>query len=292
VRILLTGKNGQVGSALASVLPALGELLATDRTELNVCDSESVQRAVQSARPDVIVNAAAYTAVDRAESDQALAFAANADGPRYLAEQAAKAKALLVHFSTDYVFNGEKGSPYTESDAPNPLNLYGRTKLAGEEAIRQSGCRFLIFRTSWVYSHAGGNFALTMLRLAREQKPLRVVDDQVGAPTSATMIAAATCKAIPLTMRDPALEGLYHLSAGGATTWCGFARTLLEKCELKAKVSAIRTEDYPTAARRPRYSLLDSGKAMASFGLLSRHWTAELDDVLKVMKRAGSQSGC
>jgi dTDP-4-dehydrorhamnose reductase len=287
VRILLTGMKGQVGSALASILPALGELLATDRNELNICNPESVQRAVQDSRPDVIVNAAAYTAVDRAESEQALAHAANADGPRFLAEQAAKAKALLVHFSTDYVFDGEKGSPYTESDPPDPLNVYGKTKLAGEEAIRQSGCRFLIFRTSWVYSHAGSNFALTMLRLAREHKPLRVVDDQVGAPTSASMIAAATCKAIPLAMQDSAIEGLYHLSAGGATTWCGFARTLLEKCELEAKVTAIRTEDYPTAARRPRYSLLDSGKAMASFGLPSRHWTAELDDVLSVMKRAG-----
>jgi dTDP-4-dehydrorhamnose reductase len=276
LRILLTGRSGQVGSALALSLAPLGELAVCDRNALDLASADSIRARVREVRPEVIVNAAAYTAVDQAEREEALAFKINGSGPAVLAEEAAELGALLVHFSTDYVFDGEKRSPYVETDAPNPLNAYGRSKLAGEQAIRASGCRYLIFRTSWVYAYAGKNFLVTMLRLAREGKPLRVVDDQQGAPTSSRALARATAQAIGK-LRDQG--GLYHMSAAGSTTWCGFARAIFREAGIRAQVTPIASSDYATAARRPRNSVLDNG-------LLARHairlpsWESGLREVL------------
>lgn len=277
MKILLTGPSGQVGAALLETLPAIGEVIAAGRRDLDLCKKESIAKAVAAARPDVIVNAAAYTAVDQAEREEALAMAVNRDGPAMLAEEAARRGALLVHFSTDYVFDGEKPSPYVESDATDPLNAYGRSKLAGEQAIQRSGCRHLIFRTSWVYSHSGKNFLLTMLRLAREKKELRVVDDQHGAPTSSRMLADAVPRAISAVLRDSSLGGLYHMSAQGSTTWCGFARAIVGD---RVKVLPISSSEYPTPARRPRNSVLDNSKLGKSFGLRLPSWQAGLERVL------------
>jgi dTDP-4-dehydrorhamnose reductase len=277
VRLLLTGSSGQVGAALLGTLPGLGEVIAPGRRELDLSKSESIVKAVARVGADVIVNTAAYTAVDQAEKEEALAMAVNRDGPALLAEEAARCGALLVHFSTDYVFDGEKPSPYAETDAPHPLNAYGRSKLAGEQAIQRSGCRHLIFRTSWVYSDAGKNFLLTMLRLAREKKELRVVDDQFGAPTSSRSLADAVPPAIAAVLRDASLGGLYHMSARGSTTWCGFARAIVAD---RATVVPIRSSEYATPARRPRNSVLDNTKLEQSFGIRLPSWQAGLKQVL------------
>ena len=276
MRILLTGPTGQVGSALLDTLPSLGEVLPADRSNLDLSRPDSIRAAVRAARPDVIVNAAAYTAVDSAETEEALAFRVNRDGPAILAEEAAKLGALLVHFSTDYVFDGEKSAPYVETDAPDPLNAYGRSKLAGERAIQASGCRHLIFRTSWVYSITGKNFLVTMLRLARDGQPVRVVDDQRGAPTSSRMIAAATAEALTKLGEHP---GLYHMSAAGRTTWCGFARTIFREAGIPAQVVPIASSDYPTPARRPRNSVLDNGLLVTN-GIRLPAWESGLQEVL------------
>jgi len=280
LRILLIGKNGQVGSALLGTLPALGEVLAADRTQLDLANPGSIRAAVRAARPQVIVNAAAYTAVDQAEREEAVAFMINAQGPAVLAEEAAKGGAILVHFSTDYVFDGEKRTPYAETDAPNPLNAYGRTKLAGEQAIHASGCRHLIFRTSWVYSASGKNFVLTILRLAREGKPLRVVDDQHGAPTSNLMLAAALPSAIEQVATGAGAGGVYHMTASGQTTWHGFARAILAATGVAADLSAISSSEYRAAARRPRNSVLDNGKLARQLGLRLPSWQQGLDAVV------------
>jgi len=280
LRILLIGKNGQVGSALLGTLPALGEVLAADRTQLDLANPGSIRAAVRAARPQVIVNAAAYTAVDQAEREEAVAFTINAQGPAVLAEEAAKVGAILVHFSTDYVFDGEKRTPYAETDAPNPLNAYGRTKLAGEQAIHASGCRHLIFRTSWVYSASGKNFVLTILRLAREGKPLRVVDDQHGAPTSNLMLAAALPSAIEQVATGAGAGGVYHMTASGQTTWHGFARAILAATGVAANLSAISSSEYRAAARRPRNSVLDNGKLARQLGLRLPSWQQGLDAVV------------
>jgi dTDP-4-dehydrorhamnose reductase len=280
LRVLLTGKNGQVGSALLETLPALGELIALDRAALDLAHPDAIRAAVRAARPQVIVNAAAYTAVDQAEKEEAAAFRVNRDGAAVLAEEARQAGALLVHFSTDYVFDGEKPSPYVETDAPNPLNAYGRSKLAGEQAVQASSCRHLILRTSWVYAATGKNFMLTMLRLAREGKPLRVVDDQLGAPTASHMIAAAVARIIPAVCRDPALGGTYHMTAGGSTTWYGFARAILREKGRSATLSAISSADHQAAARRPRNSSLDNTKLGCSFGIHLPNWEHGMRDVL------------
>jgi len=280
LRILLTGRNGQVGSALLATLSALGEVTAVDRTQLDLADPDSIRAAVRGMQPQVIVNAGAYTAVDQAEREEALAMQVNCDGPAVLAEEAERAGALLVHFSTDYVFDGEKRTPYVETDATNPLNAYGRTKLAGEQAIQASGCRHLIFRTSWVYSARGKNFALTMLRLAREGKPLRVVDDQHGAPTSNLMLAAALPGAIEQVANGAGPGGVFHMSASGHTTWYGFARAILEATGVDADLSAISSSEYRTAARRPRNSVLDNGKLARQLGLRLPSWQQGLDAVV------------
>jgi dTDP-4-dehydrorhamnose reductase len=280
MRILLTGPMGQVGSALAKTLPYLGEAVNAGRAELDLAKPDSIRDCVRSIRPEVIVNTAAYTAVDRAESEEALAMAVNRDGPAGLAAEAARCGALLVHFSTDYVFDGEKSSPYVETDPPHPLNAYGRSKLAGEQAIQDADCRYLILRTSWVYSETGKNFLLTMLRLARDKKELRVVDDQYGAPTSSTMIASATLKVISRAIDKQFLAGIYHMTAGGTTTWYGFAQAIFRERKMHVAVTPISSKDFPSPARRPPNSMLDNSKLAKDFGVELPAWDMGLRDVL------------
>jgi dTDP-4-dehydrorhamnose reductase len=274
VRILLTGPTGQVGAALLETLPRLGEVVAAGHARLDLANPDSIRRAVSAARPGVIVNAAAYTAVDKAESERDAAFAVNATAPGVLAEEAKRTGALLVHYSTDYVFDGGKATPYVESDPPDPINAYGESKLAGEQAVAKSGCRHLVLRTSWVYGPRGKNFYLTMLRLAKERPELKVVDDQVGAPTSSLEIARATALLI-----GKGAEGLYHMTAAGETTWCGFARAILGRAGIATPVAAIRTEDYPAPAKRPRNSRLDCARLRADFGVVLAPWEEGLAEV-------------
>jgi dTDP-4-dehydrorhamnose reductase len=277
LRILVLGRRGQVGSALAAALGPLGEVSAAGREEIDLADPGSIRAGLQRARPDMIVNAAAYTAVDEAEERRELAFAVNATAPGILAEEARKAGALFVHYSTDYVFDGGKEGAYTESDTPAPLGVYGESKLAGERAVAAAGGRYYIFRTSWVYSPAGRNFLLAILRRAREGAELRVVNDQRGAPTSAAAIAAATARA--LTKKDPP-PGLYHMSAGGATTWHGFALAILEEAGLAVPVRAIRSEEYPASVVRPKNSVLDNARLRAAFGVSLPDWREGLRAVM------------
>jgi dTDP-4-dehydrorhamnose reductase len=274
LKILLTGRSGQVGWELERSLAPLGQVTASDLATLDLADADATRRAVRAAKPDMIVNAAAYTAVDKAESERDAAFAVNATAPGVLAEESKRAGALLVHYSTDYVFDGTKQAPYAEDDPPNPLNVYGASKLAGERAIVASGCRHLILRTSWVYGPRGSNFMLTMLRLARERPELQVVDDQIGAPTSSLAIARATAQLL-----RRGAGGLYHLTAAGAVTWCGFARAILARAGIATPVRAIRTEDYPTPAKRPRNSRLDCSRLRADFGLSLAPWEEQLSEV-------------
>jgi dTDP-4-dehydrorhamnose reductase len=280
LRILLTGRTGQVGSALERLLAPLGDLVAFDRQGL---DLQSIGNAISKAKPDIIVNAAAYTAVDRAEQEKDLAFAVNHRGVNELAREAKSVDALLVHFSTDYVFDGEKPSPYVETDAPNPLNIYGWSKLEGERAVAASGCRHFIFRTSWVYAPVGRNFMHAILAAATTKPELSVVDDQRGAPTSSLAIAAAVAQILA----DPGLSarasGLYHLSADGETSWHGFAKAILEAKGIATPVRAIRSDDYPTATRRPKNSRLDNAKLAATFGVALAGWRDGLAAVLRAV---------
>jgi len=255
VRILLAGRNGQVGWELERALVRLGEVVATDRDSLDLADFDAIRRVVREAKPGLIVNAAAYTAVDQAESEPDAAMRVNGEAPGVLAEEAKRLGALLVHYSTDYVFDGAKRSPYTEDDVPNPLSAYGKSKLQGEQSVRAAGCRHLILRTGWVYEHRGRNFVLTMLEKAKQGAPLRVVADQTGTPTRARDIAALTAEA--LGCRPPPV-GTFHASAAGETSWHGFATAILELAGLPATVEAIPTSAYPTPAARPKYSVLDS----------------------------------
>jgi len=256
----------------------MGEVKFYDRYGLDLAEAPPLAAAVRALQPDLVVNAAAYTAVDKAESERDLAFAVNATAPRVLAEEAKRIGAMLVHYSTDYVFDGEKASPYVEGDPPRPINVYGESKLAGEQAIQASGCRHLILRTSWVYGPRGKNFLLTILRLAKERPELRVVDDQVGAPTSSLAIARAT----PQLLAKGA-QGLYHMTAGGETSWCGFARAILKGAGLATPVIAIRTEDYPTPARRPRNSRLDCSRLKSDTGVALESWEAQLAEVTSAL---------
>lgn len=278
MRILLLGKGGQVGAALTGALAPLGRVVATGREALDLAQPDSIRGTVRQVRPDIIVNAAACTAVDRAEVERDASFAVNAIAPGVLAEEARKLGALLVHYSTDYVYDGTKLGAYVEDDAPGPVNVYGESKLAGDRAIAASGCRHFIFRTGWVYSARGGNFLLTILRAARERPELRVVDDQRGAPTSTAAIAEATALALA---KPDAAPGIYHMSAAGETTWHGFAAAILEAAGLRTPLRAIRSEDYVTAARRPRNSLLDNAKLRATFGVALPDWRAGLAQVMR-----------
>ncbi|MFN4359178.1 MAG: dTDP-4-dehydrorhamnose reductase [Hylemonella sp.] len=290
MKILLLGKNGQVGWELQRSLAVLGEVVALSRHGAEgLCgdlgDLVGLARTVQTVRPQVIVNAAAHTAVDRAENEGALARTLNALAPGVLAQEAARLNAWLVHYSTDYVFDGSGSAPWTEGDAAAPLSVYGWTKLEGEQAIAASGCRHLIFRTSWVYGARGGNFAKTMLRLAAEREQLNVIDDQIGAPTGADLLADVTAHALrhvlpPMRRNDLAPSGIYHVAAAGETSWHGYARFILQHAHaarrvLKAgpeQVQAIPSSAYPTPAKRPHNSRLDTTRLRNTFGLHLPHW--------------------
>jgi dTDP-4-dehydrorhamnose reductase len=285
MRILLTGAGGQVGAELARTLAPLGQVRAFDRASLDLADPDALVAACREARPALIVNAAAYTAVDRAESEPGLAHAVNGVAPGILAEEARRSGAVLVHYSTDYVFDGSRRSPYREDDPPAPLNEYGRSKLAGERAIAQSGCRHLILRTSWVYGPRGRNFLLTMLSLAREREEIRVVDDQRGAPTSSLFLAGATARALAAIPREGVASGIYHLTAAGQTTWAGFARAIFERAARRPgfrapRVVPIPTSGYPAPARRPAYSVLSNRKFTSAFGFAPSAWESQLDECL------------
>jgi dTDP-4-dehydrorhamnose reductase len=279
VKILLTGKNGQVGQELSRALAPLGEIIACDRSALDLAVADSIVVAVRSVGPEVVINAAAYTAVDRAEREPEAAHAVNTRGVAVLAEEAKRAGALLIHYSTDYVFDGAQDRPYVEEDAPNPLNVYGRSKLGGEQAIRQIDCAHLILRTGWVYAERGKNFFLTMRRLLREKDEVRVVSDQVGAPTFAGDLAAATARLLG-DHGAPALaerRGVYHMTASGSTSWHGFA-TAIARLEgfPPTRVIPIASEDYTTVARRPKNSRLSNEKLLREFGVALPPWEASL----------------
>ena len=278
MNILLTGKNGQVGWELQRTLQPVGKVAAFSHAGLDLADAAAIRSKLDEVRPDVIVNAAAYTAVDKAESEPELAHEVNAVAPALLAQEAARRGALLIHYSTDYVYDGAKAAPYVESDKTNPLGAYGRSKLAGEEGIRASGCDHLIFRTSWVYAARGANFLRTILRLAAEREELRIVMDQIGAPTWARLIAEATALALRQALaerRHGRFEsGLFHLACAGETSWHGFASAIVEGRQgLRVKaVTPITTVDYPTPAQRPANSRLDTGAFRARFGLALPDW--------------------
>ena len=287
MRILLLGKSGQVGWELQRALAPLGEVVALDHEGApGLCgdfrDPEGVAATVREVRPQIIVNAAAHTAVDKAESEPELAQLLNATTPGALAREAAALGAWLVHYSTDYVFDGSGQAPRDEDAPTAPLSVYGRTKLEGEQLVRDSGCPHLILRTSWVYAARGGNFARTMLRLAAEREALNVIDDQVGAPTGADFLADVAADALRAALANPQLAGTYHAVAGGETSWHGYARFVIDWARehgLPVKVAAdalrpIATSDYPTPARRPLNSRLSTRKLQAAFGLVPPPWQA------------------
>jgi dTDP-4-dehydrorhamnose reductase len=284
---MLTGKNGQVGWELQRTLAPLGDVVALGRQELDLTNPDQIRERAREIKPDLIVNAAAYTAVDKAEEEPELAFAINAVAPAVLAEEAKRVGAVMVHYSTDYVFDGTKTTPYTEEDQPNPINVYGKSKWEGERAIQAARVPHLIFRTSWVYGLRGKNFFLTILRLARERDEMRVVDDQIGAPTWSRMIAEAT--ALILARGYPFCAdrtGIYHLSAGGCTSWYGFAEKIITGvygAGFKTRLAPIPTSAYPTLSRRPAYSVLSNGKLADQFGLVMPEWDCALGLVLESM---------
>jgi len=290
MKILLLGKNGQVGWELQRSLAVLGEVVALDRLGADglcgdLSDLAGLAQTVRSVRPQVIVNAAAHTAVDQAESEPELARTLNALAPGVLAQEARQLGAWLIHYSTDYVFDGSGSTPWKEADAMRPLSVYGRTKLEGEQLIAASGSHHLILRTSWVYGVRGGNFARTMLRLAAEREQLKVIDDQIGAPTGADLLADVTAHAIrhvlpPMRRNDLTPSGIYHVTAAGETSWHGYARFVLQQAKgagvaLKAgpeQVLPIPTSAYPTLAKRPHNSRLDTMRLQNTFGLTLPHW--------------------
>jgi len=286
-RILLIGKIGQVGWELRRTLAPMARVECVDFPEIDLTRGDSIRHWVRESRPNIVINAAAYTAVDKAETELDKAMKINGVAPGILAEEARKAGALLVHYSTDYVFDGAKPEPYVETDSPNPPGAYGRTKLAGDEAVRAVGGAHLIFRLCWVYGVRGQNFMLTIMRLAREREKLRVVSDQVGCPTWSRMIAETTALALKQTVgaRDPgALSGTYHLASSGITSWQGFAQAIINLMPAEGKkcsvVEAISTAEYPTPAKRPAYSVLACDKLERAFGLRLPHWEESLKQVL------------
>ena len=298
-RILIVGAAGQVGLELQRSFAGFGSIVAVDLESVDLADEGQTRTLVRRVQPNVILNAAAYTAVDRAESQPDVAMAINAIAPRVLAEEALNLEALLVHYSTDYVFNGQKREPWIESDEPNPLNVYGESKLAGEKAIEQAGCRFLTFRTSWVYGPHGNNFLFTMLRLARERDRLSIVDDQFGSPTTSIELANAT-----RTITEGVLAGkfggtqdwagLYHMTCGDSTTWFGFAKAIFERAPSKLlakrpELTPLATKDYPTPARRPRNSVLSNQRLYDRFGVRLASWQHALDDVFGALGSASAQ---
>ncbi|VVE90791.1 dTDP-4-dehydrorhamnose reductase [Pandoraea bronchicola] len=281
-RILLTGATGQVGWELARSLQGMGDVYAPGRNEMDLLDTDSVVRTLRDFAPDMIVNPAAYTAVDRAETDEAAAYQVNAVVPGIMAEEARRIGALVVHYSTDYVFDGTSSTPYREDEPTNPQNAYGRTKLAGEAAIAASGANHLVLRTSWVYGSRGANFLLTVQRLARERDELRIVSDQHGAPTWCRTIAELTSQVLVQGFGEKGVDadfwrergGLYHLTAAGQTTWHGFTEAILDLSapEKRPNVVAIPTSAYPLPAKRPAYSILDNDKLASAFGVRAPDW--------------------
>lgn len=291
MRILLTGRNGQVGFELQRALAPLGEVLAFDRAGLDLTDETAIRARLRDLRPDAIVNPAAYTAVDRAETDSETAEAINAVAPGVLGEEAERLGALVIHYSTDYVFDGQATGFQREADPTGPQGVYGRTKLAGEQALARTGARHLIFRTSWVFGAHGANFLKTMLRLAAEREALSVVADQIGAPTAASLIADVTAHVLRQALREPASvpDGVYHLAAAGETSWHAYASHVIAGARaagrpLRVAEDAIRpipAADYPTPARRPANSRLDTEKLRNTFGLVLPHWRDGVDHVLQ-----------
>jgi dTDP-4-dehydrorhamnose reductase len=299
--ILLTGKNGQVGAELLHLLPQVGEVVAFGHDQLDLSNPADIRRTIREVRPQLIVNAAAYTAVDQAETDETTAQAVNAHAPGLMAAEAKKIGGALIHYSTDYVFDGTKKAPYDEIDSVNPLNVYGKTKFAGEQAIRDSGVPHLIFRTAWVYARQGRNFVRTILRLATQREELRIVSDQIGAPTCASEVAAATAN-ILTSMRDmnncgfvfSEVSGTYHMSAAGQTTWYDFAKTILEKAEatshipdwlaaatkerplIARRLIPISTKEFGSPTHRPVYSILSNSRLIQTFGVALPDWQAQL----------------
>jgi len=288
MKILLLGKNGQVGWELQRSLAPLGELIALGSDQADFTDLDGLAAIVRDVAPDVIVNAAAHTAVDKAESEPGLARAINALAPAVLANEAKLLNALLVHYSTDYVFDGGGNKPWTETDLTNPLSMYGTSKLEGEQLIQQSGCRHLIFRTSWVYGARGGNFAKTMLRLAQERDSMKVINDQIGAPTGADLLADVTAHAIRSAQLNPDVSGLYHLVAAGETSWHGYASFVLDyarRAGINLKIApdavqAVPTSAFPTPAKRPHNSRLNTGKLQNTFDLHLPHWQIGVERML------------
>jgi dTDP-4-dehydrorhamnose reductase len=299
--ILLTGKTGQLGSELNRLLPSLGEVIAPERNELDLREPEKIRQIMRNAKPQLVINAAAYTAVDAAETDEANALAVNAEAPRLLAQEAKKIGVVLVHFSTDYVFDGSTKAPYEETDPTNPINVYGKTKLAGEQAVRSSGVPHLIFRTSWVYATRGRNFLLTMLRLATEREELKIVRDQIGAPTCAADIAAATAKILTnMYGRNDGADaiskasGTYHMTAAGETTWYDFTKAILEEAAhasqdlswfaaatqgrplLARRIVPITASEYGSRTHRPAYSVLSNSRLTQTFGITLPDWRTQL----------------
>lgn len=292
-KILIFGRRGQVGWELCHKLSCLGQLSAVGSSDADFAKPGSIRSVLQATRPDVIVNAVAYTAVDKAETESDRAMSINADAPRVLAEEARRMGSLLVHYSTDYVFDGGKqGGGWVETDAPGPLNVYGRSKLAGDEAIQASGCDHLIFRTSWVYGARGHNFFLTMLRLARERNELRIVDDQIGSPTTSECIAQATAHVLAQVLAPGGgiggRSGIYNLACEGETSWHGFAKALLTGAHDRLGVPVprlipIKTDEYPQLARRPANSRLSCRRIEETFGVRMPHWEQALSLILEAV---------
>jgi dTDP-4-dehydrorhamnose reductase len=288
VRILLTGASGQVGNELLHTLQGLGEVIAPGRDTLDLADLDSVRAAMRALQPGLVVNAAAYTDVERAESEPDAAFRINAEAPKVFAQEARKIGAAMVHYSTDYVFDGRKTGPYLETDAPAPLNSYGRSKLAGEQAVVEAGIDYLILRTSWVYGARGRNFLRTILRLGRERGQLRVVNDQFGAPTWSRTVASMTAAMLAQAQQGGAdwwrhQRGIYHLSSQGSTSWHGFAEAIMAEAGIHCEVQGVATADYPSLARRPLNSTLSCNKWMNRFGPLPE-WRAALHSCVNEMQ--------
>lgn len=299
LNFLLFGCNGQVGGELQKTLSSLGNVVALDVDSTEHCGDftkpDAIAETIRSIRPDVIVNAAAYTAVDKAESEPELAFLVNAQTPGILAQEAEKLGAWLIHYSTDYVFDGSGGEAWKETDAPNPLNIYGASKLQGERNIAANCSKYIILRTSWVYAAKGGNFAKTMLRLAQERESLSVVDDQIGAPTGARLLARLTADVIPKAMQNPGLSGLYHAVAAGETSWYGYARFVIGGARQRGvaikvsdeNVRPVTSSQFPTPAKRPANSRLDTSKLEQAFGIKLPDWQTGVAEMLDDIRVGG-----
>ena len=293
MRILLLGKNGQVGWELHRTLTPLGEIFALSRKDLDLTNLGQIKAAISEIKPDLLVNAAAYTDVDKAETEEDLAYRVNAEAVKMMVEEAEKYNTAIVHYSTDYIFDGEKG-PYVEDDKPNPINAYGRSKLAGENIIRQSQLPYIIFRSGWIYGGRGKNFLLTVLRLAREREKLKIVDDQYGSPTWSRFIAEATANVLSrsngqITDFLKQYGGIYHLTSSGSTTWYNFARMILrlDPCrqeQLCREVLPITTEEFPTPAKRPKCSTLDNKRVEKAYNLKRPRWDLMLRDMFNHLK--------